>query len=126
MTARRIALWAGGIVVGLVVLLGLVLVGLNTDPGRRFIVNQINAFETVSGLQVRVGRIEGSIFGKLKIHDLRLADPKGVFFAAPEAEMDWRPLAYFGNHIDGRALDIPSAHLWRLPALKASGDPNAP
>jgi autotransporter translocation and assembly factor TamB len=34
------------------------LVWLNTDPGRRYIVRQINAFETVSGLQVHVGRIE--------------------------------------------------------------------
>ncbi|MEO7177375.1 MAG: translocation/assembly module TamB domain-containing protein, partial [Allosphingosinicella sp.] len=38
---------------------------------------------------------------------------------------DWRPLAYFRNHIDIKRLEIPRARLFRLPELKP-GDPNAP
>ncbi len=123
--ARTIAKWAGIGLLGIVLLIGAFLVWLNTDPGRRFLVRQINAFETVSGLQVRVGRIEGSVFGELTIHDLSLADPRGTFFRAPVAEIDYRPFAYFRNHIDIRSLVIPEARLNRLPELRP-GDPNAP
>ena len=121
----RIAKWAGLTVLGLLLILGALLLWLNTDPGRRFIVRQINAFETVSGLQVHVGRIEGSVFGELVLHDLALSDPQGVFFRAPTAELDYRPFSYFRNHIDIRSLDIPQARLHRLPQLRA-GDLDAP
>src|SRR4051812_29389679 len=96
--ARAAVKW-GGIGVGAILLLLVAAFAwINSDFGRRFVVSQINKMEMASGLDIKVGRIEGSVFGKLKIHDLRLADPKGQFFAAPEADMDWRPLAYFSNH----------------------------
>ena len=91
----------------------------------RAVVAQINAFETASGLKVGVERIEGSIFGDLTLHGVTLSDPQGVFFRAPTAELDYRPLAYIRNHIDIEALNIPTARLSRLPGLRP-GDPNAP
>jgi translocation and assembly module TamB len=121
----KVAKWAGIVLLGLVVLLGAFLIWLNTDPGRRFIVRQINNIETASGLDIDVDRIEGSIFGELRIYGLRMRDPKGEFFYAPEAQLDYRPLSYFRNHIDIRSLEIPQAVLRRLPELRP-GDPNAP
>ena len=123
--AATAAKWFGIILLGVVVLLGAFLIWLNTDPGRRFIVRQINAFETVSGLKVHVGRIEGSVFGELVLHDFALADPDGTFFRAPTAELDYRPFAYLRNHIDIRSLNIPAARMSRLPGLRP-GDPDAP
>ena len=122
---RAAAKWAGIGLLTILVLVGAFLVWLNTDPGRRFIVRQINNIETVTGLQVEIGRIEGSVFGTMTLHDLRLKDPQGTFFYAPVAELDYRPLAYVRNHIDIRSLVIPEARLARLPQLKP-GDPNAP
>ena len=124
--ARAAVKWTGIGLGVILLLLAAAFAWISSDFGKRFVVSQVNKMEMASGLDIKIGRIEGSIFGKMRIYDLRLADPKGQFFAAPEAEMDWRPLAYFSNHIDIRGLDIPSAHLWRLPQLKASGDPNAP
>lgn len=124
---RRIALWAGGAVVALLLLVGLGLLGLNTDPGRRFVVDQVNRFETASGLRLQVGRIEGSIYGRMVLRDVRVRDPKGVFATAPRIEVDWRPFAYLNNHIDLRALVAPRVTLARLPALRpVPSDPNAP
>jgi translocation and assembly module TamB len=100
--------------------------GINSDLGRRYVVRQINNLELASGLDIDVGRIEGSIYGSLTIHDITLKDPKGTFFYAPRAELDWRPLSYFQNHIDIRAINIPEARLRRQPELRESGDPNAP
>ena len=124
---RSAAKWSGITLATLLVLLLLFWVWLNSDFGRRFVVKQINGLEMASGLKINVGRIDGSLFGKLTIHDLTLADSKGRFFAAREAMMDWRPLAYFGNHVDIRSLDVPAARLWRLPQFKpTSSNPNAP
>ena len=118
------AKWTGIGLLALLLLLGAFLVWLNTDPGRRFIVRQINNFEAASGLQVGVGRIEGSVFGEMTLHDLTLSDTKGVFFRAPVAELNYRPFSYFRNHIDIRSLVIPEARLHRLAELRT--DPNAP
>jgi translocation and assembly module TamB len=123
--ARRIATWAGIILLALVLLIGVALAWLNTDSGRRFVVGQINQFETVSGLKVHVGSIEGSVFSRVRIHDLTIADPHGAVFSAPVADLDYRPLAYLTSHIDIEALVIPDARLTRLPRLRP-GNPNAP
>lgn len=123
--ARTAAKWTGIGLIGIVVAIGLFFVWLNSSLGHRYVVKQINALETVSGLDIDVGRIEGSLFGELTLHDLTLKDPKGTFFVAPEATLDWRPLSYFRNHIDIKRLEIPRARLYRLPVLKP-GDPNAP
>ena len=101
--AVSVAKWAGIALLAVLLLIGAMLVWLNTDPGRRFLVRQINAFETVSGLQVGVERIEGSIFGQLTLHGVTLSDPQGVFFRAPTAALDYRPFAYLRSHIDIRS-----------------------
>jgi translocation and assembly module TamB len=123
--ARTAAKWTGIGLIGLVVAILLFFVWLNSSLGHRFVVKQINQLETASGLDIDVGRIEGSLFGELTLHDLTLKDPKGTFFVAPRATLDWRPLAYFRNHIDIKRLEVPQARLYRLPELKP-GDPNAP
>ncbi|HEV2745761.1 MAG TPA: translocation/assembly module TamB domain-containing protein [Allosphingosinicella sp.] len=123
--ARTAAKWSGIVLAGLLVLLAVLVLGLNTDLGRRYVVRQINNIEMASGLDIDVGRIEGSLFGELIVHDLTFKDPKGVFLTAPRAELDWRPFAYFRNHIDIRTLVVPDAHLRRLPELRP-GDPDAP
>jgi translocation and assembly module TamB len=123
--ARTAAKWTGIGLIGLVVAIGLFFVWLNSSLGHRYVVKQINNLETASGLDIDVGRIEGSLFGELTLHDLTFKDPKGTFFVAPQATLDWRPLSYFRNHIDIKRLEIPRARLFRLPELKP-GDPNAP
>jgi len=123
--ARTAAKWTGIGLIGIVALILLFFLWLNSSLGHRYVVKQINELETASGLDIDVGRIEGSLFGELILHDITLKDPKGTFFAAQQATVDWRPLAYFRNHIDIKRLEMPSAHLYRLPELKP-GDPNAP
>jgi translocation and assembly module TamB len=127
MAGRRIAIWAGGAVLGLLALAALALLGLDSGPGRRFVVDQIGKFETASGLKVQVGRIEGSIYGKMVLRDVRVRDPRGVFATAPRIDVDWRPFAYINNHVDVRTLSAELVTVSRLPALKpVPADPNAP
>ncbi|HEU0134112.1 MAG TPA: hypothetical protein VFR28_04755, partial [Allosphingosinicella sp.] len=123
---RTAAKWIGITLLVLLFLFAAFIAWLNTEAGRRFVVRQINQLEFASGLDIDIGRIEGSLFGGLTIHDLTLKDPRGTFFRAPRADLDYRPLSYFQNHVDIRTLVIPQARIWRLPELRSTGDPNAP
>src|SRR5687767_11796743 len=120
------AKWTAILLGALLILAAGLVAFINSDPGRRLVANYINDMEMASGLRIHVDRLEGSLYGKLTVHGLRLSDPKGAFLDAPVVQLDWRPLAYLRNHVDIRSADIPTARLRRLPALTPSGDPDAP
>jgi translocation and assembly module TamB len=124
--ALRIGKWVAIAVAALAAFAVLAVFGLNSTPGRRFVTQQLNGFETAAGLKIGVGRLDGSLYGKLTIRDLTLSDPKGVFARAPVVALDWRPFAYANGKIDVRDLAIPTATFARLPELKPSADPDAP
>ena len=122
-----VARWTGIALAGLAVILALLLVGLDTRPGRAFLTRQINAYETASGLGVRVGRIEGSIYGAMVLREVAVRDTRGVFLTAPVLRIDWRPFAYLHRKIDVRSFTAPLVTLQRLPALRPTpSNPNAP
>lgn len=122
------ALKWGGIALGsAVVLIGAALLLLNTVAGRAFVARQISDMTLASGLNFRIGRIDGSLYGALVLRDVEVRDTKGVFAAAKEVSLDWRPFSWFANRVDVRALTSPSIRVDRLPALKPGpADPNAP
>ena len=132
-TVGRRPLWqkiaAGAVLtlLGLVMLVGLALVGINTDPGRRFVADRIGALAFDTGMKIDIGRIDGSIYGAMILRDVAVRDPKGAFVTAPELRVDWRPFAFANSHIDIRALTAPSIRLIRLPAFRETpSDPDAP
>ncbi|MEO6216532.1 MAG: translocation/assembly module TamB domain-containing protein [Sphingomonas sp.] len=123
----RIAIWSLIAVVAVVAITALAVFALDTGPGRRFLVDRLSGYQTASGLKVEIGGLEGSLYGKLEIRDLRLSDPRGVFATAPRIDLDWRPFAYLRNHIDIRSATAPLITVGRLPQLKAvPSEPNAP
>jgi translocation and assembly module TamB len=117
---QRIAKWVAIGLLGLVLLLVVAVIGLNTRPGHGFLVRQINNFATASGLKVHVGRIEGSLYGAMVIHDLQLRDTKGVFASSPQVAVDWRPFAFARSHVDVRSLTSPLIRYDRNPVLLAT------
>ena len=123
---RRALKWLGVTILVLLGLVALVLLGIDTDPGHRFLADEIGGYTTASGLNIRVGRIDGSIYRRLQLKDLRVADPKGVFATSPELDLDWRPFAFIRNHVDVRDLSAGLVTLQRNPQLKPTppGPPN--
>ena len=61
--SRRLLNELFALFIALLFLLAGLLVLLDSAPGHRFIVDQVGKFETASGLRIRIGRIDGSIFG---------------------------------------------------------------
>ncbi|MGN6271177.1 MAG: translocation/assembly module TamB domain-containing protein [Sphingomonas sp.] len=123
----RIVKWLAIVVVGLLVLVALVLLGLNTSPGRRFLADRIAGYTMASGLNISVGRIEGSIYGAMVLRDVRVRDTKGVFLTSPEIDLDWRPFKFLNNHIDVRSASSRLVTMARSPVLKPMpSEPNQP
>ncbi|QGP79303.1 translocation/assembly module TamB domain-containing protein [Sphingobium sp. CAP-1] len=124
---RTVAIGAVGLVVALALLVGGLLLGLDTQPGKKFLIRQIAALKLESGMAIEVGRIEGSIYSDMTIHDLVLRDPKGVFAVSPKVHVVWRPFRYINQHISVSLLETPLVVLARSPQFNATqSDPNAP
>src|SRR3546814_6715996 len=60
-------------------------------------------YEFENGMKIGIGRLDGSLYGRMIVRDFTLSDPKGVFLRSPELRIDWRPIRYLANHIDVRS-----------------------
>ena len=110
----------------LAVLAGVALLGINTDPGRRFVAQKVAGMQFENGMKIGVGRIDGSIYGRMIVRDLTLSDTKGVFLSSPEVQVDWRPFAFARSHINIRALVAPTMIFARVPQFKVTAPSDAP
>jgi translocation and assembly module TamB len=106
--------------IALLFLLAALLVLLDSAPGHRFIIDQIGRIETSSGLRIRIGRIDGSIFGKPQLRNVRVADQRGVFLTSPNIKLDWTPGAWLANKLSIDSLTAERVTLIRAPRLKPS------
>lgn len=88
---------------------------LDGPDGHRFVIRQIEALHPDNGLRIGIGRIDGSLYRKPVVRDLRLSDPRGAFLAVPEARLAWWPLAALSKRLEIDELTVPSARLLRLP-----------
>ncbi|MES2327519.1 MAG: translocation/assembly module TamB domain-containing protein [Pseudomonadota bacterium] len=104
--------------VALLFLLAGLLVLLDSAPGHRFIVDQLSGMESASGLRIRIGRIDGSIFGKSQLRNVSVGDSHGVFLTSPNIKLDWSPGAWLDNKLHVDALSAERVSLIRLPKLK--------
>lgn len=114
-----------GLILAAVALIVVGLFVLDTAIGHRFIVDRIEQLAPKSGLRIKIGRIEGSVYGEAVLRDVSLADPQGVFARVPLAELDWRPLSWLKSGLDVRKLVLHRGTLSRMPKM-VPGDPNAP
>jgi translocation and assembly module TamB len=106
--------------VALLFLFAGLLVLLDSAPGHRFIIDQLSKLETASGLRIRIGRIDGSIFGKSQLRNVSVADRSGVFLTSPNIKLDWTPGAWLDNKLYVDSLTAERVTLIRIPKLKPS------
>lgn len=92
--------------------------GIDTGAGHRFIADRISRIETATGLRFHVGRIDGSIYNRARLRDVRVYDIKGLLFEAPEVSLDWRPLAWLANRLDINSVTAPTATLHKKPETR--------
>lgn len=118
----RAAKWVAGGLAALILLIIAGLVVLNTPLGERYLAERIARQTFPSGLTVRIGRIEGDLYGEAVLHDVVLSDPRGVFLTIPRAEIDWNPRGWLSNRLDIDSLAARRATLRRIPEFLPSKD----
>lgn len=123
--ARPRRRWLRRVAIALLVLVVGAMLLLNSTIGKRFVADRIAEVAPASGLRIEVGRIEGDLYGTATLYDVVLSDPRGPFLSIPQAEVDWRPLAWLWSGLDVRELEVRRARLTRVPEL-LPGDPDAP
>jgi translocation and assembly module TamB len=122
--------WLGRIVkivLGLLVALLLLIAGLvafiDTGPGHRLLADRIARLSPSSGLKIRIGRIEGSLWGQARLRDVRVYDPQGLFAESPLIDLDWKPAYWLSNRLRINRLESDLVILHRLPKLRPSEKP---
>lgn len=95
---------------------------LQSDSGRGYAASRIAGMEFKNGLKIGVKRIEGSLFGQLRLVGVTASDPQGVFLTSPEIMLDWRPFALASNHVDIHSLRLESADWLRMPHFRPSAE----
>ena len=113
--------WLFGLLAALILIVAVAAIGIDSDAGHRLLVDKIAGLTIKSGLRIRIGRIDGSIWRRVRIHDLRLSDPQGVFLEAPEIDLAWRPLDWLSNRLTVESLASDLVILDRAPKLRPTG-----
>ncbi|MFL6862887.1 MAG: translocation/assembly module TamB domain-containing protein [Allosphingosinicella sp.] len=121
--ASRLAKAVTLVALSLALLVALAAALLDTAPGHRFIADRIAAMAPHSGLRIRIGRIDGSIWSGTRLREVRLYDPQGLFAESPELRVDWQPLAWMTNRLVIHDLEADVVVLDRLPRLVPSEKP---
>jgi translocation and assembly module TamB len=117
---KRAWRWIAGAIAALALILGIALVVVDSDVGHRWVATRIATIRTANGLRFAIGRIDGSLYGRSRLRDVRVYDLDGLMLQAPEAALDWRPWAWLRNRLDIRALIVPQATLFHAPRTRAS------
>ena len=126
MLLRRIAIGVAAVVALLLIVVAGGYMWLDTQSGRAFVARQVAGFELKNGLHIRIGKIEGSIYGGAILRDVRFHDPKGDFARSPEIKLDWRPFAYLSGAINVNALTAKELNVSRIPAFRVVPDTGEP
>ncbi|HMO69089.1 MAG TPA: hypothetical protein PKE25_10665, partial [Novosphingobium sp.] len=71
--------WAGLGALGLVLALAAAWFAIDSQPGRRLLAEQLEAYRTASGLSLQIGGIEGGLSGRTVLRGVALRDPRGGF-----------------------------------------------
>ncbi|UAK24666.1 translocation/assembly module TamB domain-containing protein [Sphingomonas nostoxanthinifaciens] len=124
---RRRKRWLRGIATAFVLVLAVLaaaLWGIDTGPGHRLIASRIAKLRPSTGLRIRIGRIDGTIWRHATLRNVELYDLNGRFFAAPEIALDWHLLAWLHNQLSVDRLVAPVVTLDRAPHLRSR--PNQP
>lgn len=123
---RRVAIGTGAILALLLLVLAGGYVWLDTRSGKDFVAGQVAALVLENGLNIRIGRIEGSIYGDTLLKDVRFRDTKGDFARSPEIRLDWNPFGYVRGRVDIDALTAKRLDVLRMPAFRIVPDRGEP
>ncbi|MGI4880185.1 MAG: hypothetical protein ACRYG4_22165, partial [Janthinobacterium lividum] len=101
----------------LVALLAAAVVAIDTVPGHRLVTRLAGGVAPANGLRFAIGRIDGSIYGRMTLHDVVVRDVRGVVATIPAATIDWHPGALLDRRVSADLVEADLVTLLRRPVL---------
>lgn len=99
------------------VLVGAVLLGANTGPGRQLIETLAPRF---TDGEVRIEGFGGRFPDAVRVRRITIADPTGIWLTVDDAALDWTPLRLLEGEIAISLLQARTVTVARLPAATSS------
>ena len=125
----KIALWSIATpLLLLLLLIGAVLIGGNTDAGRRAIENLT---QRLTGGMVQLKGLAGNFPTRLSVEHLQLTDDRGVWLSADKVAVEWTPAALLAKRVSVQSLRAAGVSMLRLPhsspsAAASNAEPSMP
>jgi translocation and assembly module TamB len=122
----KIALWSmGALLLLLILAVGVVLIGGNTDAGRAAIESLT---KRLTGGSVQLSGLSGSFPSHLRLEHLQLVDDRGVWLSADQILVDWSPAALLADVVSVQYLRAARVVMQRLPhsTSASSGEASIP
>lgn len=111
--------WGVGILIAIpILLIAVVWLGANTDPGRRLIEALVPG---VTGGTVQLEGLRGRFPEALRVRRITVADPKGIWLTVNAAVLDWSPWRLIEGEVAVDRLEAESVAVDRLPASSSGG-----
>ena len=117
-----VAVNIAGLIAAVAIIIALALTGLNTPIGRRILIQYATGLKLNSGLKIEIASLDGSLYGDMTLHGLKLRDPSGVFLQSDIVHLNWHPFGALGQHIDILDLSSPKVEMLRQPKFNPSQD----
>lgn len=110
-------LWRGLLALVLLILVPplLILIALETGPGQRFAVSQLN--ELLSGEEggIEIGEMGGSLWDRLTLAKVVMSDADGVWLTVSDITLDWSPFALLTSEAAVDLLEVGKVDMPRPP-----------
>jgi translocation and assembly module TamB len=112
--------WAGGVLAALVLVVALGLALLDTPFGHALDARLLARVALPGGAHIHVQGIQGSIWGRMTLTEVTVADRKGVFVRIPRLVLEWRPWALLHKRIVVPEISAETLTVLRRPSLSPS------
>ena len=126
-SGKIIAWIAGGLALLLMLVIAVLFIVGNTSAGRVQIEKLV---ARLTGGNVQLSGLAGSLPSHLTLEELQLRDSAGVWLTAKQIELDWTPWAYLEGRLQIERLQVASVDMERLPQSSSTsarhGEPSIP
>ncbi len=99
----------------------LILLALETGPGQRFAVSQLNQILGGEEGGIEIGELGGSLWSRLTVSSVAMSDAEGAWLTLSAITLDWSPFALLSSEAAVSLLEVGKLEMPRPPLP----DPNA-
>ncbi len=93
----------------------LILIALETGPGQRFAVSQLNDLLSGDEGGIEIGEMGGSLWDRLTVSSVVMSDADGAWLTVSDVTLDWSPFALLSSEAAVKLLEVGKVDMPRPP-----------